>query len=247
MSNNRWRAMVANNPDHSQRYADRWEELLRTGHDIDGEGRLIDAIAERGSTILDAGCGTGRASRRLIEAGHTVVGVDLDPVLIAAAQENYPQAEWIVGDLEDLQVEPGGPLDRSFDVIFSAGNVVGFLDPDLRARAIATLAGLLADGGKLVIGFGAGRGYEFADFFADLSAAGLDVQQRFSTWQLDPFGPESSFLVCIARRGSTPDGQEAQTNAAGHADGEAAAGCPNLAPTGMKAKPGHGLAGKSLL
>lgn len=201
MSKNRWRAIVANNPEHSQSYADRWKELERTGHDIDGEGRLIDAISQRGSTILDAGCGTGRASRSLLAAGHSVVGVDLDPVLVAAAQDDYPAGEWLVGDLEKLEVEPDGPLDRRFDVVFSAGNVMAFLDPARRASAIASLALRLADDGKLVVGFGAGRGYEFEDFFADLSAAGLGIQQRFSTWQLDPFGPDSDFLVCIARPG----------------------------------------------
>ena len=39
-----------------------------------------------GMKILDAGCGPGRVGGRLAALGHHVVGVDIDPELIAAAQ-----------------------------------------------------------------------------------------------------------------------------------------------------------------
>ena len=52
---------------------------MAEGRDIYGEARLIDAMAERGSNILDAGCGPGRHSRYRHDAGHRVVGVDVDP------------------------------------------------------------------------------------------------------------------------------------------------------------------------
>ena len=37
----------------------------RRGDDIDGEARFVDALADRGAAILDAGCGVGRVAGRL--------------------------------------------------------------------------------------------------------------------------------------------------------------------------------------
>ena len=96
-----WAQMIATDPEHSHRYAERWRSLAAAGHDLDGEARLIDAMAERGSRILDAGCGTGRVGAYLAARGHSVVGVDLDEVLISEARETCPAAEWHVGDLAE--------------------------------------------------------------------------------------------------------------------------------------------------
>lgn len=55
----------------------------------------------------------------------------------------------------------------------------------------------LADDGRLVTGFGAGRGYDFGTFLEDAAVAGLESQQKFSTWDLRPFAPDSDFLVAF--------------------------------------------------
>jgi hypothetical protein len=59
--------------------------------------------------------------------------------------------------------------------------------------------GHLADGGRAVVGFGSGRGYEFDDFLADAAAAGLVPDLLLSTWDLRPFTPGADFLVAILR------------------------------------------------
>ena len=69
--------MITNDPQHSHRYAARWKQFAAEGRDLAGEARLIDAMADRGSRILDAGCGTGRVGGQLAQFGHTIVGVDL--------------------------------------------------------------------------------------------------------------------------------------------------------------------------
>jgi hypothetical protein len=48
-----------------------------------------------------------------------------------------------------------------------------------------------------VTGFGAGRGYEFDDFFEDAQAAGFGVDLRVSSWELRSFGEDSDFLVAV--------------------------------------------------
>ena len=85
---NLWLQKLAKNPGHSQWYVDRFRKLAADGADLGGEARMIDAMVPRGSRILDAGAGAGRVGGFLAAAGHDVVGVDLDPLLVAAAQED---------------------------------------------------------------------------------------------------------------------------------------------------------------
>ena len=193
-----WTRTIAADPEHSHRYAARWRRLAAEGKDIDGEARMLDAMVGRGSRILDAGCGTGRVGGRLAALGHTVVGVDVDPALIEYATTDFPDATWFVGDLALLDLAAVG-LSEPFDLIFAAGNVVGFLAPSTRIPVLENLRSHLAEGGRVVLAYGAGRGYPFEDFFADLSTAGLTLDLALSTWELHPFADGSDFLVAIAR------------------------------------------------
>lgn len=193
VTQNRWLQMLEENPGHSDWYIQRFKTMAEEGRDLDGEARMIDAMAERGARILDAGCGPGRVGGRLARLGHTVVGVDLDPALIDEARAVHPGATWQVGDLSELHLSD---LDR-FDVIVNAGNVMTFLDPATRREVLQRMGVHLAPGGRLVVGFGAGRDYPFEEFFADADAAGLDVELRLGTWDLRPFTAESDFLVCV--------------------------------------------------
>lgn len=195
----KWVDITTADPEHSARYVERFRSMAAAGEDIEGEARFIDAMAARGSRILDAGCGPGRVGGFLHRAGHQVVGVDVDPVLIAAAEHDHPGPRWFVGDLAELDLAALGVADP-FDVIVSAGNVVTFLAPSTRRTVLANLAGHLADDGRLVIGFGAGRGYEFDEFRADVAHAGLVADLELSTWHLHPHTPSDDFLVAVLHR-----------------------------------------------
>ncbi|MEU4240320.1 class I SAM-dependent methyltransferase [Actinoplanes sp. NPDC026619] len=192
---NLWLRMIAENPGHSKWYIQRFRDMAARGDDLAGEARMIDAMVPRGSRILDAGCGAGRVGGFLSAAGHRVTGVDLDPELIAAAGADHPGATWLVGDLAELKLEGPG-----FDVIVCAGNVMTFLAPATRLEVLHRFAAHLADGGRAAIGFGAGRGYEFHDFFEDAAAAGLRPEVLFSTWDLRSFRPGADFLVALLAR-----------------------------------------------
>jgi SAM-dependent methyltransferase len=191
-----WTRLTEENPQHSAAYIQRFKDLEADGFDLVGEARLVDAMLPRGSRVLDAGSGTGRIAAHLAEAGHRVVGVDGDPVLVAAAQAEHPGPRFLVGDLAELDL-PAQGIAEPFDVIVSAGNVLTFLAPGTAGEVLRNLAGHLAPGGRLVTGFGAGRGYDFDEFFSDASAAGLAADLRLSTWDLRPFTPSSDFLVAV--------------------------------------------------
>ncbi|KUH95545.1 class I SAM-dependent methyltransferase [Mycobacterium sp. IS-3022] len=193
-----WMQKVSADPGHSHWYIERFRAMARAGEDLAGEARFVDAMAPRGAHILDAGCGPGRLGGYLAAAGHRVVGVDVDPALIEAAEQDHPGPRWLVGDLAELDL-PARGITEPFDVIVSAGNVMTFLAPSTRVQVLSRLRAHLRDEGRAVIGFGAGRDYEFAEFSDDAGAAGLAPDLLLSTWDVRPFTDNSDFLVALLR------------------------------------------------
>ncbi len=189
---------VAADPGHSNWYIERFRAMARAGEDLAGEARLVDAMASRNARILDAGCGPGRVGGYLAGAGHQVVGVDVDPALIEAAKKDHPGPRWLVGDLAELDLPARGIAD-AFDIIVSAGNVMTFLAPSTRVQVLTRLRAHLAEDGRAVIGFGAGREYEFGQFLDDAATAGFTPDLLLSTWDVRPFTEDSDFLVAILR------------------------------------------------
>jgi SAM-dependent methyltransferase len=192
----KWIEITKSNPDHSAWYIGRFQEMEAAGNDLVGEARLVDTMAPRGARILDAGCGPGRTASHLARLGHTVVGVDVDPELIAEASKDTSGPLWFVQDLAVLDLPTEG-VTEAFDVILSVGNVMTFLAPSTRTLVLARLRDHLADDGRIVVGFGAGRGYDFDEFFADAAEVGLTPQVQLGTWDMRPLTPESDFLVAI--------------------------------------------------
>lgn len=191
-----WMQKVTDDPGHSAWYIERFRSMVRAGEDIVGEARLLDTMMPRGAHVLDAGCGPGRIGGALSEAGHRVVGVDVDPELIAAAEQDHPGPSWFVGDLAELDLATRG-VTEPFDGIICAGNVMPFLAPSTRGEVLSRLRAHLKEDGRIAVGFGAGREYDFDSFFQDVAAAGLTTELSLSSWGLRPYSPNSDFLVAL--------------------------------------------------
>lgn len=189
-----WKEIVQANPQHSENYAQRWRMIAASGKDIYGEARLADAMVERNSRILDAGCGTGRVGGWLAQRGHEVVGSDVDPVLIGYAKQDYPDAQWIVNDLGNEKLPVG-----DFDLVISAGNVMGFIAPEDRLFCLQNMAQATRSGGRVVIGYGSGpgRAWSFENFLQLADEAGLRQELLLESWDIHPFTPQSQFLVAV--------------------------------------------------
>lgn len=183
---------------HSQWYIDRFRTMAAEGTDLGGEARLIDAMVKPGSRILDAGCGPGRTGAVLFERGHDVVGVDADPELIAAAEEDHPGPTWLVADLAHLDLAALGQPEP-FDAAVIAGNVMAFVAPDTEQQVLTRIAAHLVPDGFAVVGFHTDR-YDMAAFDRHLAAAGFALEHRFATWDLRPWRDDADFAVSVLRK-----------------------------------------------
>jgi 2-polyprenyl-3-methyl-5-hydroxy-6-metoxy-1,4-benzoquinol methylase len=187
-------------------FAAHFSELIATGQDVEGEARLADAMLPRGATVLDAGAGFGRIGAALQARGHHVVAVEKDPDLVTMAAEHHPDLPMLHHDILALSPEllaaAGQPT--SFDLVVLVGNVIVLIAPDTEQQVLRTLAALLADGGRMLVGFhitrmhGNARDYPFEEFRADVEAAGLRVQHRFGSYDLAP--ADDAYCVAVLTR-----------------------------------------------
>jgi SAM-dependent methyltransferase len=173
-------------------YQARFDALAATGVEVHGEAALVRSFAP--TSILDAGCGTGRVAIELARHGIATVGVDVDDSMLAVARRLAPALEWIHDDLSALT------LDREFDVVVLAGNVPLFCEPARRAALVTSCAAHVGAVGRLLAGFELRRGFDVAAYDAACEAAGLVLESRWSTWDRLPFGAGSSYAVSVHTR-----------------------------------------------
>lgn len=109
--------------------------------------RFDEWIPKREQRVLDLGCGTGSLSVLLAQLGHTVMGIDLSPAMVALARAKTAkvglEVEFSVGDAS----APAVP-DQSFDVVLSRHVVWTIPEPP---QALERWARLLSEEGRLVL------------------------------------------------------------------------------------------------
>jgi trans-aconitate 2-methyltransferase len=113
--------------------------------------KVLDRLGLEGDeTVLDAGCGSGRMTRHVVERvpRGRVIGVDASPSMIEHAREELgddERVELIVADLAELE------LSKPVDAIFS--NATFHWVPD-HERLFARLFAALRPGGRMEVQFG---------------------------------------------------------------------------------------------
>jgi SAM-dependent methyltransferase len=95
------------------------------------------------ATVVDAGCGAGRAVAELAGQGAHAIGVDLDPAMLAAARSRFPGLDLRTADCADL------PLGDREAHGYRADKVYHVLPEPLSALAEARR--VLAPGGRIVL------------------------------------------------------------------------------------------------
>ena len=166
--------------------------MAEAGQDPHGEVALLMTYAP--AAVLDGGCGTGRVGAELARRGVRVVGVDVDGDMVAAARAKAPELRWVHVGLDVMD------LGELFDVVVLAGNVVPYAAADVRAAVVATCATHLEPRGGLVAGFSLRPGWpSLADYDTWCAAAGLELEDRWSTWDREPY-TGGDYAVSVHRK-----------------------------------------------
>jgi SAM-dependent methyltransferase len=111
-------------------------------------GRLIDPLLDaagvgEGTRVLDVATGPGCLAARAAQRGAAVVGVDIDPSMVALARRRHPRLDIREADAGALPFAAG-----SFDAVVGNFLVHHLQSP---AAAIAELMRVLAPGGVLAL------------------------------------------------------------------------------------------------
>ena len=172
-------------------YQRRFDTLATSGVAVHGEADFVMSLAP--TTVLDAGCGTGRVAMELGRRGVEVVGVDTDPSMIATARRIGSGLTWVEADLTELD------LGRVFDVVVMAGNVPLFTPAGTQAALVGGCARHLRPGGALVTGFQLDGSYSVPDYDQHCTAAGLEPVERWAAWDRLPFSGSGNYAVSVHR------------------------------------------------
>ncbi|GAA3777265.1 hypothetical protein GCM10022225_76440 [Plantactinospora mayteni] len=115
---------------------------------------VTEAHLPAGGVAVDIGCGTGRALpalRHAVGPTGTVIGLDLTPQMLAAAQRHGRDtaATLLLGDARRLPFR-----DAAVDGVFAAGLITHLPDPEAGLRELARIT---RPGGRLVLFHPSGR------------------------------------------------------------------------------------------
>ena len=128
---------------------DAWDGFYRReGRVWRGRG-LLDLSPRPGTRALDIGCGNGKSSGSLLEAGCILTGIDHSAAAIAICKERFPEGRFMLADARRLPF-----LDRSFDLVLMV-HVLDHLDSEGRREAMEEAWRVLDEGGEIhVLSFG---------------------------------------------------------------------------------------------
>ncbi|MFJ1455045.1 methyltransferase domain-containing protein [Nocardia sp. N2S4-5] len=96
-----------------------------------------------GDTVVDVGCGGGRAVGELADRGVRALGLDLNPAMLEAAAARWPAGEFRLGDATALPLEDGSVTGYRADKVLHT-----LAEPE---RAVAEARRVLAAHGRAVL------------------------------------------------------------------------------------------------
>lgn len=106
---------------------------------------LLEPLRRRDGLVLELGCGSGRLTRHLVDAGHRVLATDASPAMLDLARRSVPEADVRRVTLPDDPLPPA-------DAVVSTGHALNYLsDAAAVERALVAIARALRPGGVLAI------------------------------------------------------------------------------------------------
>ena len=127
--------------------AGNWGRFTQPGldpyHELMNLPAFLDLLPAPGRRTLDLGCGEGRVSRALAQAGHTLVATDSSPGMVAQAATQPPAPAALVSDAARLPF-----IDGAFDLVVA---YMCLHDMDRMPDAVREAARVLRPGGRLAV------------------------------------------------------------------------------------------------
>ena len=187
---------------------------------VNGPTRLayldrVLALLPHGSDVLELGCGAGEPVARMLSERHRVTGVDLSSEQIARARVSAPHADFLIGDMTQLILEP-----RSLDAVIAFYSII-HVPRTLHTDLLSRVASWLRPDGLLVATMGAtdspgtvqedwlGVPMYFSHFDAPANRAMVQragfVIESAEVIEDDEDGRPVPFQWIVARRGFEPE------------------------------------------
>lgn len=94
--------------------------------------------------LLDVACGWGRHSERLSEKGYRVIGLDSSYKYLSKVAAG--ESEYVNGDMRYMPVDEG-----TVDIIYNMWTSFGFFNDEDNRRVLKEWAGVLTDGGRILV------------------------------------------------------------------------------------------------
>jgi ubiquinone/menaquinone biosynthesis C-methylase UbiE len=141
-------------------------EAGRSGYSTELYNTLVGYGLNPRLSVIDVACGTGLASRPLIENGFHVTGIDISEPMLEKARVRFP-GTWIKGSAEQIPFPDG-----NFDVAICAQSI-HHLD---RAAAMAEMVRVVKPGGIIAVWWKVLSGEDPVKMLRDDAASDLGVE-----------------------------------------------------------------------
>ncbi|TSC74979.1 MAG: methyltransferase type 11 [Parcubacteria group bacterium Gr01-1014_30] len=148
-------------------------------------------ILPKGGRVLDIGCATGRDSKRFLQKGFKVVGIDLVDSFLREARSDMPQAKFIKMDLFNLNFPS-----NYFDAVWANAVLLHIKKKDI-PKALKGFYKILKSKGKLHIRVKQGKGARYKAERLSVGEKRLFVY--FSSSELERLVKKAGFSIIITR------------------------------------------------
>lgn len=107
--------------------------------------KMVEFLKD-GDSVIDVGCGNGRLLDNVKNKKINYLGIDSSSELIEFAKKNYPNNEFVVGDILSLTEE----VEQKFDLVISVAVLHHLPGKELRINALNQLKNVCRPEGKII-------------------------------------------------------------------------------------------------
>ena len=148
-------------------------------------------LLPRGGKVLEVGCSGGRDSKKFVQRGFRVIGIDLVNVFLKEARKNVSNAKFIKMDFGKLKFHQ-----NCFDAIWANAVLLHLKKKDI-AKTLRGFYRVLKPNGKLHIRVKKGKGITYEKDVLSSSERRLFVY--FLKDELERFVKKAGFKIIISR------------------------------------------------